>query len=74
MEELQQLPYGQNTHLASFAITNMYINVPTSKLPKILKLVCTQHNMTATFTHDLTKLMRILLKQNYFSFHDTIYL
>jgi hypothetical protein len=66
MEELQELPHGQNIRLASFDITNMYTNIPTSKLPKILKLICTQHNMTAKFTRELIKLMRTLLKTKLF--------
>jgi hypothetical protein len=74
MEELGQIPYDANICLASFDIKNMYTNIPTSKLSKILQLLCTQNGSTSTFTRDITKLTHLLLRQNYFSFHDTIFL
>jgi hypothetical protein len=74
MEKLQQIPHGPNTRLASFDVKDMYTNILTSTLPHILNLICTQHDMTTKFTRELTKLMGILLGQNYFSFHDTIHM
>jgi hypothetical protein len=74
MDELQQIPYGPNIRLASFDIKNMYTNVPTSTLPHILNLICTHHNKPTTFTHDLTQLVHMIIKQNYFNFHDSIYI
>jgi hypothetical protein len=74
MQELRQIPYNENIWLVSFDVKNMYTNIPTGELPRILKLLCTQHGLTTTFTRDLIKLMHLLLKQNYFSFHDSIYL
>jgi hypothetical protein len=74
MEELRQIPYDENIRLASFDVKNIYTNIPTSELPNILKLLCTQHGLSTTFTHELTKLTCLLLKQNYFSFQDNIFL
>jgi hypothetical protein len=74
MEELKQIPDGQNIRLASFDVKNMYTNIPTSELPKILKTICTLQDMTTTFTRELIKLVRLVLKQNYFSFVDSKHL
>jgi hypothetical protein len=74
MEELRQILDGQNIRLASFDVKNMYTNIHTSELPKILKTICIQHDMTTNFTRELIKLMHLVLKRNYFSFLDTIHL
>jgi hypothetical protein len=74
MEELKQIPYGQNIRLASFDIKNMYTNIPTLELPKIKAIMCIQHDMSSTYTQEITQLMNLILKQNSFSFQNTTYI
>jgi hypothetical protein len=38
--------YNQNLRLASFDITNMYTNIPTSKITHIIGQICKHHNHT----------------------------
>jgi hypothetical protein len=74
MEKLSQIPYTDNLRLASFDIKDMYTNIPTHKLPNILKMLCSYHGMPYSFTQELITLMRILLKQNYFNLLNTKFL
>jgi hypothetical protein len=73
MTELHDIPYTTNVWLASFDITNMYTNIPTTKVPHILTLACDQQNVTKKYTREIVKLTLILLNQNYFRFQDRIY-
>jgi hypothetical protein len=73
MKDLMEISYNQKIKFASFDITNMYSNIKTKKLSQIISLMCDQKNISKKFNTELTKLSRVLLKQNYFQFHDTIY-
>jgi hypothetical protein len=73
MTDLQKIPYNHNISFGSFDITNMYSNVPTSKLPQTINLVSDQIHTTKKFKREVINLTRTLLKQNYFQFQDHIY-
>jgi hypothetical protein len=46
MSELREItPYTQKLRVASFEISNMYTNIPTSEIPKIIDTICNYHNI-----------------------------
>jgi hypothetical protein len=40
MTDLQDIPITENTALASFDITDMYTNIPTKEIPKMIHEIC----------------------------------
>jgi hypothetical protein len=51
----------------------MYSNILTAKLPQIISLLCDQLHTTKKFKRELIKLVRIMIKQNYFQFQNQIF-
>ena len=45
MNGLLEIPYDQNLKFLSCDITNMYSNIPTNELIKIIDVMCTQHDI-----------------------------
>ena len=70
---LLEIPYDQDLKFASFDISNMYSNIPTNELIKVIDLMCDQHDIKEEPKHEIMKISQILIKQNYFRFQDTIY-
>jgi hypothetical protein len=73
MEDLLQVNINQHTRFASFDITNMYTNIPTQQIPKILTLLYKQNVIDKQLSRDLIALTETIAQQNYFRFQDTIY-
>jgi hypothetical protein len=74
MTEIQNIePYNQNLRLASFDITNMYTNIPTSQLPSIINNICKFQNTPQETRRELIKITNTIIKQNYFSFLNNTY-
>jgi hypothetical protein len=74
MSDLREIPFDQNLKIASFDITNMYSNVPTGELTKIIDLMCNQNDIKEQLKYEIMKISQILIKQNYFQFQDTLYI
>jgi hypothetical protein len=73
MEDLLQIPYSDNLRFASFDISNIYSNIPTSKLPQLITSLCNQNNVNKKTSREITKLTRTILKHNYFQLHRDVY-
>jgi hypothetical protein len=73
LTELENIEGHNNLRLASFDITNMYTNIPTSKLPHIIEKVCKYQNTPRDTWKELTKIVKTILKQNYFNFENNTY-
>jgi hypothetical protein len=73
MTDLQDIPYSEKLRFVSFDISNMCSNVPTAKLPQIISLICDQLHTTKRFKRDIIKLVRTVIKQNYFQFQNQIF-
>ena len=61
-KRLLEIPYDQVLKFASFDITNMYSNIPTNELIKIIDLMCDQHDIKEELTHEIMKISQILIK------------
>jgi hypothetical protein len=72
MTDLQEIPITDTTSFASFDSTDMYTNIPTQKVPQIIKINCDQLCTTKQLKRELIKLTRTVLKQNYFQFQNQI--
>jgi len=74
MNDLLEIPYEQNLKFVSFDFTNMYSNIPTNELIKIIDLLCNQHDTKKELKHEILKISQILINQNYFQFQNTLYI
>jgi hypothetical protein len=72
INDLQGIPYNQNIKLASFDITNMYMNIPTHDLITIINEIC-QNSYVDNIRTDIIKLTKIIVNQNYFQFLNDNY-
>jgi hypothetical protein len=74
MSELKNIvPYNSNIRLASFDISNMYTNIPTTKLPTLITEICNNLYIPKRIRIELIKLVKTVLQQNYFSFQNDIF-
>jgi hypothetical protein len=73
IDDLTDIPYSQNLRLASFDISNMYTNIPTDELIKIIKTACQNNNIEDNLTRNIIKLSKTIIDQNYFQFLDKTY-
>jgi hypothetical protein len=73
ISDLTDIPYDHNLRLASFDITNMYTNIPTNELLRILNSACNKNYIEENLKHDTLKLSKIVMDQNYFQFKDKTY-
>lgn len=74
IENTKNLKVPHNTRMASLDIVNMYANVPIDETLEIV-----EHNLIRSKVYnieiidDIMRLLRVVLRQNYFSFNDTFY-
>jgi hypothetical protein len=74
IEDLTDIPYSHNLRLTSFDISNMYTNIPTEQLIKIIKIACHNNNTEDNLTRDVIKLPKTIIDKNYFQFLDNTYI
>jgi hypothetical protein len=74
INDLTDIPYDNNLRLAFFDITNMYTNIPTNDLLVIINSVCNNNYIQGNLKHDILKLSKIIMDQNYFNFQEKTYL
>jgi hypothetical protein len=61
IQDLYEIPFDSNLHLLSFNITNMYTNIPTDKLVKIINSLCEKHLNSEKLRHEITKVSKIII-------------
>jgi len=74
IHDLFDIPYDQNLKFASFDITNMYTNIPTSELVTIIDITCQNNYIENSAKSDIIKLTKTITDQNYFQFLDKTYI
>jgi hypothetical protein len=52
----------------------MYTNIPTEDLMEIIKAACLNNNVEVNLTHEIIKLSKTIIDQNYFQFLDKTYI
>jgi len=66
--------HDHNIKFASFDITNMWSNIPTNELVRIINQLWERNNLEDRLKHDIIKISQVIIDQNYFRFQDTIYI
>jgi hypothetical protein len=72
--DLKKIPTDYDLRFASFDITNMYSNIPTTNLIKIIEQSCDQHKLHHDINTEILKLSNTLIQQNYIQYQDLIYI
>jgi uncharacterized protein (DUF1697 family) len=73
INDLTNIPYNKKLILASFDISNMYTNIPTEELIKIITTACQNNNIEDNLKQNIIKLSKTIRGQNYFQFLDKTY-
>ena len=68
MHELQEILFDNDLKLVSFDISNMYTNIPTNELTKLIQYMCTHNDINTTLQNELLQQCNTILSQNYFHF------
>jgi hypothetical protein len=66
--DLKEIPVDSDLRFASFDITDMYSNVPTTDLIKIIEQSCYQHELHNYLKTEILNLSKTLIQQNYFQY------
>ena len=74
INDLKEITWNENLHLASFDISNMYTNIPTDRIPTIIHLLCNHYNLDTHTQSELLHLCQLILAQNYFNFRSVTYI
>jgi hypothetical protein len=74
MYEINEIPYNSHLRLASLDIDNMYTNIPTDLICKIIDRMCMNVNVNQETTNSLIKITHTIIQQNYFEFLNKCYL
>jgi len=67
------IPYERDLKLASLDITNMYTNIPTNELLRIIDTACQNSYINGNIKQSIIKLTKTIIDQNCFKFLDTTY-
>jgi hypothetical protein len=68
--DLNDIKIDLDLKFASFDISNMYSNIPTTELISIIAQACDKHNLPQNIKHELLSLSNTLIAQNYFRYQD----
>jgi len=74
MKAPSDIPYSPNLKLESLEISNTYTNISTEELLNITDKMCDKHNIEDTLKLEITKISKLIIKQNFFKFRDKPYL
>ena len=74
MNNLLDIQFDQDLKFISFDITNMYSNIPITKLIKIIEIMCKQNDLNIEIKNEIIKMCNILTKQNCFQYKDLQYI
>ena len=74
MDDLQDLQFDNDLEFVSCDITNMYTNIPTTELNKIIEVMCKQNVLDKITKNEIIKMCKVLTKQNYFQYRDSQYI
>jgi hypothetical protein len=66
MKDLTENAYTPTLKMASFHIENMYSNIPTNSLIKIITDICTEQHIQASISNEILNIARAVIEQNYF--------
>jgi hypothetical protein len=69
-----EIPYEKYLKLVFFDITKVYSNIPTKDVREIIDFIFNQDNFNEKLKHEIRKLSQVLIKQNYFQYHDIKYI
>ena len=74
INDLKDIPFEQSLRLASFDISNMYMNIPTGELLMIIKSACESNTVKDGLKHNIIKLVKVITDRNYFQFLGQTYI
>jgi hypothetical protein len=74
MNDLIGIPYKQELKLVSFDIENMYSNIPTDELVKIINELCIEQALDEKTTNKLIKITHTIIDKNYSEFQSRYYI
>jgi hypothetical protein len=71
MQDLQEIQFDNDSKFVSFDNSNIYTNMPTNKLTKIIQHMCTHNDINITLQNKLLQQCDTVLNQNYFNLTHT---
>jgi hypothetical protein len=72
--EIVQLKAGENYKMLTLDIKDLYVNVPTNEISRIIHIWLQYNNIEKTVQLQTIQTIETVLKQNYYKHNNTIYL
>lgn len=73
VDKLKELKINKDTRFMSIDCINMYTNIPVKDTIKIVKTKLIENNVSLNEVKEVTKLLKLVLGQNYFKFNNKVY-
>jgi hypothetical protein len=73
VDKVKHINVKGNSRLVSFDISNLYTNVPVIETVDLIKCRLIDNGVDQVYVNQLVKLLKIVLKQNYFRFNNRFY-
>lgn len=72
-DQMKHIKLSANSRLISFDISNLYTNIPVNETVELIKCRLMNNGYERTYVNQIVKLLKIVLKQNYFRFNNRFY-
>jgi predicted GIY-YIG superfamily endonuclease len=73
VEKAKNVSITSNSRLVSFDISNLYTNIPVNETVELIECRLMNNGLDRIYVNQIVKLLKIVLKQNYFRFNGRFY-
>ena len=73
MNEVSDIPFTTELHLASLDMTDMYSNIPTDDNEHIIRSMCVYQDINTELMSEILATTKIILSQNYYGYNERTY-
>jgi len=70
MNEVSDIPFTTDLHLASLDMTDMYSNIPTDDIEHIISSMCVYQDINTELMSEILAFTKTVLSQNYYGYNE----
>jgi len=74
MNEVSDIPFTTDLHLASLDMADMYSNIPTDDIEHIIRSMCIHQDVNTELMSEILTITKTVLSQNYYGYNDRTYI
>ena len=74
MNEVSDIPFTTDLHLASLDMADMYSNIPTDDIEHIIRSMCVYQDINTKLMSEILAITKTILSQNYYGYNKRTYI